>query len=173
MNCFLNEIQKIRQEKKLIVDRSNKNRYRLVTHEKEGVKTAYYFSVPIYNETSRKLLDLKFQNRGSNATLLGSNCNITIEDSVFLENRQGSCQIMMKKGYRLKNDRCITYQGAEVFPTTNGIAMRVDLDAEKQYSFHLKTGLLLLPPDRPRACAEATCAIRLLNRPSLLRFSEL
>lgn len=139
MNSILNEISTLRKGKSIIVDRSNKNRYRLVTHEGDSSKTAYYFGVPIYNETFRKLLDLKFHNHGNTSNLIGSNSNIVLGNSVLLENYQGSCQVTMPKGYRFQHGQCVCYQGAEVYPTANGIAMRVDLDAEKQYSFHLKT----------------------------------
>ena len=139
MNSILNEVDALRKGKPLIVDRSNKNRYRLVTHEEDGSKTAYYFSVPIYNESIRKLLDLKFQNDGRTCSLIGSNSKIIVGDSISLENLQGTCQLMMPKGYRFKSDQCISYQGAEVFPTTNGIAMKVDLDTEKSYCFRLKS----------------------------------
>lgn len=139
MNSILNEVTTLRNGKYLIIDRSNKNRYRLVTHEGDGSKTAYYFSIPIYNESTRKLLDLKFQNQGSNSILKGSNSDIVIGNSVLLENHWGNCQIMMPKGYRFQKDQCISYQGAEVFPTTNGIAIKVDLDTEKNHCFRLKT----------------------------------
>ena len=78
MNSILNEVAMLRKGRALVVDRSNKNRYRLVTHEGDGSKTAYYFSVPIYNEVSRKLLDLKFHNQGNIPNSIGSNSNIEL-----------------------------------------------------------------------------------------------
>ena len=140
MNSILNEISTLRKGKSVIVDRSNKNRYRLVTHEGDGSKTAYYFGVPIYNETFRKLLNLKFHNRGNTSNLKGSNSNIVLGNSVLLENYQGSCQVTMPKGYRFQHEQCVSYQGVEVFPTTNGIAMKVALDSDRKYCFRLKTG---------------------------------
>ena len=138
MNSILNEVAMFRKGRALVVDRSNKNRYRLVTHEGDGSKTAYYFSVPIYNEVSRKLLDLKFHNQGNIPNSIGSNSNIELGNSVLLENYQGSCQVTMPKGYRFQHEQCVSYQGVEVVPTTNGIAMKVDLDAKKNYCFRLK-----------------------------------
>lgn len=140
MNSILNEVAMLRKDKSLVIDRSNKNRYRLVMQEIDGTKNAYYFSIPIYNESFRNLLDLKFHNQGNTSKLIGSNSNIVLGNTILLENYQGNCQITMPKGYRFQNEHCISYQGAEVYPTTNGIALQVDLDMKKQYRFRLKTG---------------------------------
>ena len=61
MNSILNEITKLRKGKPLAIDRKNKNRYRIVTFESDGSKTAYYFSAPIYNNKSKKLIDKTFE----------------------------------------------------------------------------------------------------------------
>ena len=140
MKSILGEIYKLRKKEPLVVDRSNKSRYRLVSHEENGSKTAYYFSVPIYNERDRKLLNLEFQNHGHSAALLGSNANIVLGSLLLIENCQDSCQLSMPNGYHFKDEHCVCYQGAEVFPTTNGVAIQVDLNEERLYRFRLKTG---------------------------------
>lgn len=139
MKSVVNEIYELRKKKPLIIDRSNKNRYRLVSNEENGTKTAYYFSVPIYSEDERKLLNLKFQNHGHSATLHGSNANVVLSNSVLIENRQGYCQLSMPNGYEFKDEQCICYQGLEVYPTANGVVMCADLDGEQQYRFRIKT----------------------------------
>lgn len=137
MDSILNEICKIRKEKALMLDRSNKNRYRIVTYEEDHSKTAYYFSVPIYNEPIRKLLDLKFQNGGRGCFLIGSSSTIEIADSILLKNQKGVCQITIPNRYLLQKEQRVCYQGMEMYPTTNGVALRADLNAQRQYCFRL------------------------------------
>lgn len=139
MDSILKEIYKIRSGREFIIDRSNCNRYRVVTREEKGVKKAYYFGVPIYNETTRKLLDMKFQKQKENYFLLGSNSNIVLGDSISFENRYGSFCIHMSEHYSLKNEKCIVYNDAEIYPTTNGVAFKVELKNEKRYKFRLQT----------------------------------
>ena len=40
MNSILNEVAMLRKDKSLVIDRSNKNRYRLVMQEIDGTKNA-------------------------------------------------------------------------------------------------------------------------------------
>ena len=80
MNAILEEIIKIRKNKPLIIDYKNKNRYRIVTFEPDGSKTAYYFSTPIYNNKSRKLIDKRFELHDNVTHLIGSNSKITLSN---------------------------------------------------------------------------------------------
>lgn len=137
MNSILNEIRKIRGENALCIDRSNRNRYRIVIHEENASKTAYYFSVPIYSSSKRKLLDLTFQNHDGTCSLSGSSSNVEISDSILLKNRQGSCHLIIPNQCLLQKDQYVCYQGVKVFPTTNGVALQVDLNAKGQYCFRL------------------------------------
>lgn len=123
-----------------MIDRSNRNRYRLVVLEKGGFKTAYYFSVPIYNTTSRRLLDLKFQSDQNSSHLLGSCSDILICDSIHMKDRHDICRIAFPGALMYRSEHCIRYFGAEVYPTTNGVALRVELDQERKYRFRLHTG---------------------------------
>ena len=54
MISILNEINKLRKGKELIVDNKNSNRYRVVASESDQSKTAYYFTTPIYNSRTQK-----------------------------------------------------------------------------------------------------------------------
>ena len=105
MNSILNEIRKIRKDDILRIDRTNKNRYRIVTYERNTLKTAYYFSVPIYSQTDRKLLDLTFHSYKGSCLLNGSNSTIYISDSVLLKNKHGSCRITLPSRYLTQTDR--------------------------------------------------------------------
>ena len=63
MRSVLEEITKLRKEP-FIIDHHNSNRYRLVVQENDGSKTGYYFSTPIYNRKTRKLIEHRFQKNG-------------------------------------------------------------------------------------------------------------
>ena len=78
MQSVLEEIVKLRNGSPIIIDYHNSNRYRLVVQENNGSKTAYYFSAPIYNRRTRKMIDIKFQSNGGTVYSIGSNTNITI-----------------------------------------------------------------------------------------------
>ena len=56
MNTILNEISGLRHGVAWIPDHQNRNRYRVVTVEPDGSRTAYYFAAPIYNNVTRKLV---------------------------------------------------------------------------------------------------------------------
>ena len=89
MNSILGEISTLRKGAPLVIDYKNSNRYRLVAIEPNGTKTAYYFSSPIYNNRTRKAVDMKFHSNGGIAYTTGSNANITVGNSVRMENSEG------------------------------------------------------------------------------------
>ena len=76
MQSVLGEIAKLRNGSPIIIDYHNSNRYRLVVQENNGSKTAYYFSTPIYNRRTRKMIDIKFQLNGDTVYSTGSNTNM-------------------------------------------------------------------------------------------------
>lgn len=74
----------LRGGRPLSVDRRNSNRYRIVSFEEDGSRTAYYFSTPIYNEKTGKLLDAAFHEKGNGFYSVGSNSTITGAQRMFL-----------------------------------------------------------------------------------------
>ena len=139
MNNIPYEISKIRGGRALVPDRSNRNRYRIVSLERDGSRSAYYFGVPIYNDTSKKLLTLSFQEDAEGYHLDGSNSSITLKDgSILLQNKYGSCSILMPYVPTLNGEKAISYAGAQIYPTTNGIAIKADLNANGEFRFRLK-----------------------------------
>ena len=124
MHSVLNEITRLRKGAPVVIDYRNSNRYRLVLSESNGTKTAYYFATPIYNRTSRKMIDLRFYSNGGTIFASGSNANITISDNVRMENADGSCIMTLpqKANFISRSElRC----GMNVIcPTTNGIAYK-------------------------------------------------
>ena len=80
MSTILQEIRNLRNEETLHIDKDNYNRYRIVCNEPNGSKTAYYFSTPIYNNDTKKILNRSFEENQSNVILVGSNSQISLNN---------------------------------------------------------------------------------------------
>ena len=139
VTSILDEIQKIRFEETFSLDLTNRNRYRVVVQEPTGSKTAYYFGAPIYNERSRKLLNLKFDMQEDHSFFIGSNGVITLGHTVSFKNKAGNCEILFPGAYHVQSETCIEYDIAKISPTLNGIAVHVNLHAQSSYRFQLET----------------------------------
>ena len=63
MISVLDEITKLRNDAPIELDHRNHNRYRVVLDEQDSSKTAYYFSAPIYNNRTGKLVDMRFHEK--------------------------------------------------------------------------------------------------------------
>ena len=124
MNSILGEISTLRKGAPLVIDYKNSNRYRLVAIEQNGTKTAYYFSSPIYNNRTRKAIDMKFHSKGGVAYTTGSNANITVGSSIRMENSEGSCVISLSEQITRISETEIVYTNKRIYPTANGIALR-------------------------------------------------
>lgn len=139
MRSILNEISALRKTDSFIIDYNNSNRYRVVLIESNGSKTAYYFSAPIYNSKTRKMIDMKFDVKGKTSYYTGSNSNITINNNIEMENIDGLCAISLAShGICISN--CEIVSGNErIYPTTNGIAVKSLFSEGKQYTFLVET----------------------------------
>ena len=124
MNSILGEISTLRKGAPLVIDYKNSNRYRLVAIEQNGTKTAYYFSSPIYNNRTRKAVDLKLHLKDGVAYTTGSNANITVGSSIRMENSEGSCVISLSEQISRISETEIVYTNKRLYPTVNGIALR-------------------------------------------------
>ena len=139
MKSIIEEIQKIRGGAPLLPDKKNANRYRLVTFESNGSKTAYYFSSPIYNIVSRKMVDLKFHQLKNTAYAVGSNANITVGDAIRMENSEGGCIVSLPGHLRLISESAIDYDFAQLYPTTNGLVIQGMCNKKSPYTFTIET----------------------------------
>lgn len=74
------EIRQLRGGLPMAIDRGNTNRYRVLVSEKDGSTTAYYFSTPIYNKKSRRLIDLALRETPQGLRAVGSNAEITVSE---------------------------------------------------------------------------------------------
>lgn len=139
MNSILNEITRLRKGKPLVIDRKNKNRYKIVTFESDGSKTAYYFSAPIYNNKSKKMIDKTFELHGNVAHLTGSNSKIIFSNNIQLENADGVCTISLANNtFNLINTSIICGK-EKIYPTTNGVAIQSPCLDGKSFTFYIET----------------------------------
>lgn len=140
MQSVLGEISKLRKGSPVVIDYHNNNRYRLVVREKDGTKTAYYFSTPIYNRGSRKMVDVKFQSNGSAIFLTGSNTNITVSKNVLMENAEGFCSIELSQKCNLVSSREAHCGNTTLIPTTNGVAFKSSIKSNEKITFVVDVG---------------------------------
>ena len=139
MDSILNEISKLRKGAPLIIDYKNSNRYRVVAIEPNGSKTSYYFAVPIYNNKTRKAVDMKFYTKENSAYAIGSNANITIENSIRMENSEGSCVISLANRIAHISENEVSFGSELIRPTTNGVLIQSDCLGGKNFVFTLET----------------------------------
>ncbi len=125
MESVVREIEKLRRGRNGVINTKNSNRYRVVYTENDGSETAYYFAVPIYNSKTKKIVSLKFNTTGDVSEHIGSSSNITISKRAILKNNSGACYIDFPSKLLVRSERFITYQFCTVYPTLNGIAIRV------------------------------------------------
>ena len=138
MKSILQEIDTLRNGNPYVLDRMNRNRYRLVANEKDGSQTAYYFSVPIYNEDTRKLVDLHFRNDAGKATLIGCNASITVDRDIAFVHRDDTCRLVLTSEFRI-TEESVVYPDMEVSPTINGVLLQADLMGKGYRKFIFET----------------------------------
>lgn len=140
MQSVLGEIAKLRNGSPIIIDYHNSNRYRLVVQENNGSKTAYYFSTPIYNRRTRKMIDIKFQLNGDTVYSTGSNTNITITNGVLMKNAEGSCEITLPQKTSFVSSQEAHCGNIVLLPTANGVALKCAVKNNEKYSFVVDIG---------------------------------
>ena len=124
MNSLIKTITEIREENNLLIDTSNSDRHRIIINEQNGSKTAYYFSAPIYNIDTRKLLDFKFTNNDT-PRFIGSNAHITFSNNIKMSNANGICFISLRGKIQRISDFELREGENIILPTTNGFIYKV------------------------------------------------
>ncbi len=124
MTSVLTEIQRLRGERPMVIDYTNTNRYAVILDEPDGSKTAYYFSAPIYNIHTRKVVRPAFASYEDGACMTGSNAHITVSDCVRMENAEGYCVLRFGKELSAIHERELVYGTDIILPTTNGIVYK-------------------------------------------------
>lgn len=129
MISIINEIEKISFDKPLQIDPVNYNRHMIVSRNSDRTKTAYCFSVPIFNEQLKNIVDLKFHHNKFESYCLGSSATITIADTAHFQNNYGSCCVSsLGKIAKRTNDTIYmdsTTGCIEISPTLNGLLFKV------------------------------------------------
>ena len=138
MNHLLKTIVELRKQRDLHIDTSNSDRYRIVINETDGTKTAYYFSTPIYNINSKKLVDLKFTDT-TTPRIIGSNAQITFSNSIKLNNTNGNCFISLNNSIERISDNELHEGENIILPTTNGFVYKLPITNASHHSIKLKT----------------------------------
>lgn len=138
MNSITDEINKLRKGNRLVIDYTNSNRYRIVAIEPDGSKTAYYFSTPIYNQKTRKVIDMKFHSSGNVIHSTGSNTNISISDHIKIDNSEGACIIPLSNKVYQNSNREILCGNERIYPTTNGVAIESCCEYNSEYTLSLE-----------------------------------
>lgn len=145
MLSILSEIKKLRgSDAPLSVDLNNSNRYRMIINETDGTKTAYYFSAPIYNNISKKLLSMKFDADDNEINYVGSNAKIKFSDKVVLENEYGSFSVSLNNNVIFINEHELHNGKNKIFPTTNGFAYLAYYSKNSPISFEIETSVPFL-----------------------------
>ncbi len=139
MQSILSEITNLRQDTNITVDFYNSNRYRLVVEEKNGTKTGYYFSTPIYNLKTRKLVDMKYSTNGETICVTGSNANITLSKDVIMKNADGAVLISLPQKPIQISSQKVRSGSILLSPTTNGITFKCDVRVNNQNAFTIET----------------------------------
>lgn len=138
MNSILNEIKKIRNEENLFVDTNNSNRYRIIVDNQNNTYSAYYFSAPIYNEQSKKLVTPHFTKKDNIIYYTGSNAEISIKDSVIIKNKYGMCTLSIPSIPTMESEQLLRCNDDYILPTKNGIVYKADITNRKEITIELK-----------------------------------
>ncbi len=127
MNTVLNELRILRKDNNPHIDTTNHNRYGIIIDEGNYLKTAYIFSTPIYNNTSRKIVNRTFSYESGYFTHTGSNASVFVGDHIYMKNQIDGVHVycpdlfksLTQKADILYNNKC------EIHATLNGVAIKI------------------------------------------------
>ncbi len=135
-------VSALNKGKTLDIDTNQSNRHCILLNQFEK-KVAYYFSVPIYQIDSGKLIRRRFEEKQESYVMYGSNCIITVEGSVVsFQNKDGILRLSIfpMTNFKLKNG-CLYSDRLSLIPTFNGILLKGDLGRfafEYAFSFEVQ-----------------------------------
>ena len=118
----------------LSFERYGYNRYIAFTRSPWQIKTAFCFSVPIYDLETKNPIDMKFIHSKNGSFYSGSNVKISVTDRVRLQNQYGGCDLLNLNSVIKRTENAIFFisdsQVIEVTPTLNGIMLKFDYDSK-------------------------------------------
>lgn len=145
MASVLNEIRTLRNNKELRIDHKNSNRYCIVSDESDGSKTMYAFSVPIYNDKTKRILDRRFHYANGLYYVYGSNATVSIDkDIISMENANGLCRISLSGNIISASEDRICYETVEIAPTLNGLIFKAPYKPGCTHNFSFESGKTFL-----------------------------
>lgn len=133
----LSEVLKLRPSSNLNIDNYNIDRYCIVFNESDGSKTGYFFSTPIYNIRTNKIVDNTFINIENGFLVAGSNALITIFNNICMENEIGKCEIILNKKIHQFTKHELKADDDFICATTNGIVYKAELSNKNTFEFEL------------------------------------
>ena len=139
MQSVLTEIAKLRNGDPLRIDYRNSNRYRLLAQESDGSKTAYYFSTPIYNQKTGKMIDFAFRAKDNCVYATGSNTEIMVSDALYIANADGTCVIDLGQKAVFVSPREVRCGTVVLSPTANGVALKGEIKGNQEMTFVVNT----------------------------------
>ena len=139
MKSVIDEIICLRENKGGTMYDNYSNRYSVVMNEKDGSKTSYYFSSPIYNMSTHEIVELKFNNNNGDFYFSGSNAFINISDDIYIENEQWRCKLSIDTRNKSVSDKAIMIENGVLYPTVNGIICKFNMNERECISFELET----------------------------------
>jgi len=139
MNSIINEILLLRKDRTFEYDSSNSNKYCIVAKEDDGTKTAYCFGTPIYDSTTRKLLNLSFSKKEDEWYYDGSNSHISIKENICLFDRFGNEFCIRTFSTWNKMEEYLYAKDIKLYPTLNGVLMKLRCDDQQKAKIRLAT----------------------------------
>ncbi len=137
MIAIFEELLRLRSGSCGEVDCKNHNRYRVVFDEKTGGKSAYYFSVPVYNIHTGRMIDMRFRRKEAGFHYVGSNASITVGDGIVMKNADGVCRISLGGNGTSGSERRLRVGEDRISPTANGVLLMLRCSPEGEAAFQL------------------------------------
>lgn len=123
----ISEIKKIRGEEYINIYHDNRNKYSILVSESDGSVTSYSFSSPIYNATTRKLVDGLFTKDNNRYCCYGSNCTSVIDtDRIIMSNSVDKYTIGVADKVIAGDADTVAFSSFSVKPTLNGILISAE-----------------------------------------------
>lgn len=122
-------VGEISEKTSLDIDTDNSNRYCIRLQTKTG-KEAYYFSTPIYNESSRKLIRMKFTGSNGCFCSVGSNTTVCVHSThIELVSREKRVLLRTIKPFSFQLiEGVLSSDSVCIYPTFNGVQMFGNID---------------------------------------------
>lgn len=138
MGKIIDMVYKLRNGRPLYMDYV-RDRHSIIATEDNGEKTAYCFSIPIYNDNINQVLEPVFCKEEGIVHMGGSNAVVNIKQNISLRNRFGEAKIIYDSYYDYVSDKEVRFKEGKICPAFNGIQCIAECIGNQQHRFVLKT----------------------------------